>query len=158
MESRDKYALILEDDIVIRHNIDTLVPEIEKLLNTDEPRVILLSGWYWYLGTKTIKQHYCLARVYDAFLTHAYIINREAASLLIEQRPFITADDWFYIRKKGVKLYAVLPHLLDQDWSGEYPTSINQEEKKTMSRVVEKKDRNLFSLITLEVFIYHKAV
>lgn len=67
MESRDKYALILEDDIVIRHNIDTLVPEIEKLLNTDEPRVILLSGWYWYLGTKTIKQHYCLARVYDAF-------------------------------------------------------------------------------------------
>lgn len=62
-------------------------------------------------------------------MTHAYIINREAASLLIEQRPFITADDWFYIRKKGVKLYAVLPHLLDQDWSGEYPTSINQEEK-----------------------------
>ena len=47
VESRDKYALILEDDIVIRHNIDTLVPEIEKLLNTDEPRVILLSGWYW---------------------------------------------------------------------------------------------------------------
>ena len=44
VESRDKYALILEDDIVIRHNIDTLVPEIEKLLNTDEPRVILLVG------------------------------------------------------------------------------------------------------------------
>lgn len=100
VESREKYALILEDDIVIRHKIDTLVPEIEKLLNTDEPRVILLSGWYWYLGTKTIKQHYRLARVYDAFLTHAYIINREAASLLIEQRPFITADDWFYIRKR----------------------------------------------------------
>ena len=92
------------------------------------------------------------------FLTHAYIINREAASLLIEQRPFITADDWFYIRKKGVKLYAVLPHLLDQDWSGEYPYIHQPRRKKTMSRVVEKKDRNLFSLITLEVFIYHKAV
>ena len=155
VESRDKYALILEDDIVIRHNIDTLVPEIEKLLNTDEPRVILLSGWYWYLGTKTIKQHYCLARVYDAFLTHAYIINREAASLLIEQRPFITADDWFYIRKKGVKLYAVLPRS-GLEWGVPY---IHQpRRKKTMSRVVEKKDRNLFSLITLEVFIYHKAV
>ena len=37
VESREKYALILEDDIVIRHKIDTLVPEIEKLLNTDEP-------------------------------------------------------------------------------------------------------------------------
>ena len=60
VESRDKYALILEDDIVIRHNIDTYI---------HQPR-----------------------------------------------------------------------------------------RKKTMSRVVEKKDRNLFSLITLEVFIYHKAV
>ena len=28
VESREKYALILEDDIVIRHKIDTLVPEI----------------------------------------------------------------------------------------------------------------------------------
>lgn len=153
VESRDKYALILEDDIVIRHNIDTLVPEIEKLLNTDEPRVILLSGWYWYLGTKTIKQHYCLARVYDAFLTHAYIINREAASLLIEQRPFITADDWFYIRKKGVKLYAVLPHLLDQDWSGEYPTSINQEEKKRCPGLWKRKIEICFHSLLLK-FLY----
>lgn len=130
LASEDKYVLILEDDIVVHQSIDIVLPEIEKLLNVDEPRIILLSGWYWYLGTKAIKEHYRLANVYDAFLTHAYAINREAASLMIEQRPFITADDWFYIRKKGIKLYAVLPHLLDQDWSGEHPTSINQEKRK----------------------------
>ena len=128
-----------------------LVESREKY--TDEPRVILLSGWYWYLGTKTIKQHYRLARVYDAFLTHAYIINREAASLLIEQRPFITADDWFYIRKKGVKLYAVLPHLLDQNWSGEYPTSINQEEKKRCPGLWKRKIEICFHSLLLK-FLY----
>lgn len=86
-----------------------------------------------------LKGHYRVANVYDAFLTHAYAINRAAASLIIESRPFIAADDWFYIRKKGVKIYAFLPHLLDQDWSGEYPTSINQEKKKQCKGMWKKK-------------------
>lgn len=130
IESEERYALILEDDVVVRQNWGTLVPEIENLLDTDEPCILLLSGWYWYLGTRELKEHYRLARVYDAFLTHSYVINRVAASLLIEQHPFIIADDWFYVRKKGIRLYAMLPHLLDQDWSGQLPTSINMDERK----------------------------
>lgn len=106
LESKEKCVLILEDDIIVRQNIDFLLPELEKLLITNEPRIVLLSGWYWYLSTKVLKGHYRVANVYDAFLTHAYAINRAAASLIIESRPFIAADDWFYIRKKGVKIYA----------------------------------------------------
>ena len=139
LESKEKCVLILEDDIIVRQNIDFLLPELEKLLITNEPRIVLLSGWYWYLSTKVLKGHYRVANVYDAFLTHAYAINRAAASLIIESRPFIAADDWFYIRKKGVKIYAFLPHLLDQDWSGEYPTSINQEKKKQCKGMGKKK-------------------
>lgn len=156
VESKEDYALILEDDIVVRQNIDALVPEIEKLLNTDEPRIILLSGWYWYLGTKMIKEHYRLATVYDAFLTHAYVINRVAADLLIEKRPFITADDWFYIRKKGVKMYALLPHLLDQDWSGEYPTSINQDERKQCQGMWKRKMEIRLHSLTLKILYFIK--
>ncbi|MCS2236719.1 glycosyltransferase family 25 protein [Bacteroides faecis] len=139
LESKEKCVLILEDDIIVRQNIDFLLPELEKLLITNEPRIVLLSGWYWYLSTKVLKGHYRVANVYDAFLTHAYAINRAAASLIIESRPFIAADDWFYIRKKGVKIYAFLPHLLDQDWSGEYPTSINQEKKNSAKECGRKK-------------------
>lgn len=161
LETGEKCVLILEDDIVVRQNIDVIFPEIEKMLNTEAPRIILLSGWYWYLGTRAIKEHYRLAKVYDAFLTHAYIINREAASLLIERRPFITADDWFYIRKKGVEIYAMLPHLLDQDWSGELPTSINQEERKRCKglwkRKVEIRVHSVFLKILFIIKRFEKA-
>ena len=99
----------------------------------------MLSGWYWFGETKKIDTHYHVANVYDAFLTHAYIINRAAAALLIEPRPFITADDWFYIRKKGVKICALLPHLIDQDWSGTNPTSINEVKRVTCKGMWKRK-------------------
>lgn len=139
MHSEEKYALILEDDIVVRPNVDSVFPCIEELIQTDKPLVILLSGWYWFGETKKIDTHYHVANVYDAFLTHAYIINRAAAALLIEQRPFITADDWFYIRKKGVKICALLPHLIDQDWSGTNPTSINEVKRVTCKGMWKRK-------------------
>ena len=63
LESKEKYVLILEDDIIVRQNIDFLLPELEKLLITNEPRIVLLSGWYWYLSTKAIKGHYRVANV-----------------------------------------------------------------------------------------------
>lgn len=161
LDSGEKYVLILEDDIVVRQNIDVILPDIEKMINTDAPRIILLSGWYWYLGTKALKEHYRLANVYDAFLTHAYVINREAASLMIEQRPFVTADDWFYFRKKGVGIYAVLPHLLGQDWSGEHSTSINQEVKKQCQglwkRKIEIRLHSLFLKILFIIKRFEKA-
>ena len=139
MHSEEKYALILEDDIVVRPNVDSVFPCIEELIQTDKPLVILLSGWYWFGETKKIDTHYHVANVYDAFLTHAYIINRAAAALLIEPRPFITADDWFYIRKKGVKICALLPHLIDQDWSGTNPTSINEVKRVTCKGMWKRK-------------------
>lgn len=151
VESGEPYVLILEDDLVVRQNWDTLVPEIENLLNTDEPHIVLLSGWYWYLGTRKLKGHYRLATVYDGFLTHAYAINRSAASLLIERRPFTIADDWFYIRKKGVELYAILPHLLDQDWSGQFSTSINRDDRKKCSGLWRRKIEVRFHSFYLKI-------
>ena len=134
LESKEKYVLILEDDIIVRQNIDFLLPELEKLLITNEPRIVLLSGWYWYLSTKAIKGHYRVANVYDAFLTHAYAINRAAASLI----------------------YAFLPHLLDQDWSGEHPTSINQEEKKQCRGMWIRKLRIYIHSFFLKVLYFMK--
>ena len=156
VESGEEYALILEDDIVVRRNVELMFSEIKEMLVSDQPCIILLSGWYWYLSAKPIAQKYSLAKVYDAFLTHAYVINRAAASLLIEHRPFITADDWFYIRKKGVKIYAFLPHLLDQEWSGAYPTTINQNEKEQCAGMWKRKIEILLHSILLKLLFFFK--
>ena len=43
LKSTEKSVLVFEDDIVLNANIEELIPEIEKFLNVDEPRVLLLS-------------------------------------------------------------------------------------------------------------------
>lgn len=126
-ESDDKCALILEDDIIVNKEIGGVIKKLEGIMNTEEPRIVLLSGWYWYWKSHEFLGNLKIADVYDGFLAHSYVINRCAASLLLENKPFIFADDWKYIRQKGVKLQAVLPHLIDQDWTGGLPTQINVE-------------------------------
>lgn len=142
-ESADTCVLILEDDMVILEDIERTVRKLEGLMDTEEPRIVLLSGWYWYLKTYRFMDHLKLAGVYDAFLTHAYVINRSAARLLLEERPFITADDWRYIRKKGIRLQAVLPHLVGQDWSGEFQTFVNVEQTRTVRSGMKMKLKRL---------------
>lgn len=132
VEENIPYALILEDDISISDNIQKVILTIEQQIQSySEPLVVLLSGLYWYTNTHPLVEGYRIANVYNAFLTHSYIINQSAAQILIEDRPFILADDWFYIRKRGVKMLAILPHLINQNWN-EIQTTINIEsvEKK----------------------------
>lgn len=130
VEENEPYVLILEDDIALPNNITDVLQKVENRLRLDIPQLILLSGWYWYYNSSSLTSTYKLANVYDGRLTHAYIINRIAAKILIEERPFITADDWLYIRKKGVDLRAVLPHLVDQNKDGSFLTTIQFVENK----------------------------
>lgn len=116
VDDNEQYVLILEDDILLpKVKLDGLLKKAGKIMDTDTPLVLLLSGRYWFLGTSRFVDYYKIANVYNAFLTHAYLINRAAAKILIEKRPYITADDWLYIRNKGVKIQAILPHLIDQN-------------------------------------------
>lgn len=128
----EPYVLILEDDIRIPdyEEFRNVLTKIDALMKTDEPLIILLSGWYWYWNASPLVGNHKLANVYDAFLTHSYVINRAAARLLIEERPFIIADDWGYIRKKNIRLRAVLPHLVEQNWDGSIVTTVNVEPNK----------------------------
>ena len=126
-------ALILEDDISLSVDIKAALEKIGEMMQTDIPTVVLLSGGYWYGNITHLEGEYKLANVYDAFLTHSYVINLAAAKLLIETRPYITADDWYYIRHKGVKLQAVLPHLINQLWDGDLTTTVNVEPGRNKS-------------------------
>lgn len=127
VEEHVPYVLILEDDISLPVDIKEKLDMIEKLMQTSVPKVILLSGWYYYTSTTDLIEQYKLANVYDGVLAHSYVINFAAAKLLIEACPYVIADDWYYIRHKGIKLQAVLPHLIDQQWNGGFLSTVNVE-------------------------------
>lgn len=109
LDSEDPYALVLEDDISVVRDLNLLDLEaIDKIANSDRPRSILLSGDYSYFKRKPV------VRVYAANGAYAYIINREAAKRILSiNAPCNLADDWKFYKRKGVKLFAVYPYMID---------------------------------------------
>lgn len=110
LDSEDPYALVLEDDISVVRDLNLLDLEaVDKIANSDRPRILLLSGDYSYFKRRTP-----VVRVYAANGAYAYIINREAAKRIFSvSAPSNLADDWKFYKRKGVKLFAVYPYMID---------------------------------------------
>ena len=124
LNSGENCCLIFEDDIVPKSSILSVTEKIEKFVTTsDEPVIILLSGWFWY--TKKISIDYILlGQLYSGFLTHSYMINEKAAKVLLEQKTYYVADDWYEFRKNlGIKIYGIIPHVVNQKWDGDFKSS-----------------------------------
>lgn len=124
-------ALILEDDLTEGADFDALTVLLAPLLDNPEPRVILLSGNFWWLTSRPINDTFRLARVFDGYLTHAYLINLAAARLLVEQRPGYLADDWRYLIRKGLRLYGLLPHAVGQDHAA-FTSTIDHKKRQPL--------------------------
>lgn len=117
LESKMEYVLILEDDILLKEQLSPYCSFFDKFMDTSKPTILLISGFFWYSTSKEIDTH-IISVVKDASLTHSYLINRAAARLLIESRPFVRADDWKYLINKGVYVYGLRPHLVNQNNAG----------------------------------------
>lgn len=110
LSSSHAYAMVLEDDIHPMHDLSELQEiDLEKILNVNDPVVLLLSGDYWYWRkTKPITS------VYDAVGAYAYFINRAAADRILSiDKPYNVADDWALYKSLGIRLKAVNPYLVD---------------------------------------------
>lgn len=118
-------CLIFEDDIIIKENIKGILREIENLLLSSKPTVVLLSGWFWYHKKRHLLENHEIAEVDEAYLTHAYALNKEAAYLMKDDRPWYVADDWKLFKKRGIKIFGLKPHPIDQDWGGGIATVVN---------------------------------
>lgn len=128
LQSTDKSVILFEDDILVRNTeADTWQTLVDYIENTEEPTVILISGGWWSYGTK--RGPLDLKKVYSAYYTHSYIINRAGAELLLSIPASYLADDWRMFRRQGLKLLAVKPHLVDQQWDGTVPSMIQNEAK-----------------------------
>lgn len=123
----ENYAMIFEDDIVMKYDVQEIVERLEKVYDTNSPVVILLSGWYWYKNKIKFSSDITLTNVYDGFLAQSYLINKSAAKVMKEDKIGVLSDDWNYFIRKGVKIYGLKPHAVDQKWSVDFQSSINHE-------------------------------
>ncbi len=116
-ESGDGYGLIVEDDLVIRfpENIEQVFADLIEEISVKEPRIILLTGDYWFLGRRKMQNGLDLATVYDAVCAGAYLINIAAAQALLNMGRSHIADDWRIIMHQGIAVSAVYPHIADQN-------------------------------------------
>ena len=142
INNNEPYALILEDDLVWnRDDIVDVISIAEKILKHNKPIALLLSGDYWYYSKKSITDIYSIASVREAVCTQAYFINISAARCLLQKEKYYLADDWYGISKSGVKLYAMYPHVADQN-RREFQTEISMEYAG-----VNRKNMSLFKMI-----------
>lgn len=109
LRSGNEYALILEDDISIVRDLQSLdISEIDSIMKTDVPKAMMLSGDYWYLKRQKI------VRLFSAVGAYAYLVNRAAAKRILSiLPPCCVADDWMFYKRNGIKLYAIHPYLID---------------------------------------------
>lgn len=122
-QSNEKFALIFEDDITIMRNLNTLDwGKVAEFMSVDEPRIMFLSGDYWYWDKKPF------TRVFSAVGSYAYLINHAAAEKIVNEIlvPSNLADDWDVYKQLGVKLFAVHPYMVDANIA-DIPSEIEQE-------------------------------
>ena len=126
------YALILEDDAVF---IQSFNEDLKKLILkniTDKKQILLLSELKEFFSKPIDKNNsYEIVNVTNAFFTHSYIINREAAKSIIKfNYPVKTIADNFVFFKIycGIKITGLNPYLVDQD-NKNFKTTIFKETK-----------------------------
>ena len=110
LESSHAYALVLEDDVHLMRDLSVICEaDIERVLNVEEPTVLLLSGDYWYW-----RKNSPILSVFDAVGAYAYFINRAAAERILSiPKPYNVADDWTLYKSLGIRLKAFQPYLMD---------------------------------------------
>lgn len=116
INSSENYALIFEDDMIVKTDLKQILEDTKLLYESNNPVIILFSGWFWW-NTKHKFNKTCIVSIHDALLSQGYLITKSAAELLLEERPFITSDDWRYIISRGVNVYGIIPHPLEQIWT-----------------------------------------
>lgn len=125
LQSEDNCALVFEDDLVLGVDIHNVIESCSLYMASEKPIIILLSGDYWW--TRLIRTGDCtLAKVREAVCSQAYFINRSAARILCNSSHEHLADDWFFIKKNGIEVLAVYPHVADQN-RADFNTEISDE-------------------------------
>lgn len=138
LKTDSNYALILEDDAEFNYDIIPLLPFIDKFMNRDNPRILLLSGWFWYYKKKKINNNLNVCKIYDGRFSHSYLINRRAIEKIFSSKPWYVADDWGKVRSLGIEIYGFSPHFIEQTKKKHFKSSIQDNKKKPLEFSLQK--------------------
>ena len=123
-------ALILEDDAFFVQNFGEELKKIILESMKYKKQILLLSELKEFYSKPLNKNDsYEIVNVTNAFFTHSYLINKEAAKSIIKfNYPVKTIADNFVFFKIycGVKITGLNPYLLDQD-NKNFETTIYKE-------------------------------
>lgn len=151
IDSEEDVAIVFEDDIVLKDSVEKIIEIITKVMPSDKPSVLLLSGWYWYSRRRKLSTDRFICDVIDARLAHAYVINKQAARIMYYSRPWFVADDWGFFRRKGVKIYSLLPHCVDQNWIAGFYSQTNTGESTVVYSSFCSKIRDIIHSIPRKI-------
>ena len=77
-------------------------------MRSSRPRALMLSGDYSFYRRQPV------IKIYSAVGTYSYFINKAAARRILSIKPpRCVADDWMYYKRKGLRLFAVYPYMID---------------------------------------------
>lgn len=149
LKSSEEFVLILEDDILIGKDIDTILPNLYNIAKAPIPTIILLSPNFYYKKENKINNKYSIAKVTSGFTAIGYIINREAAKILIKKLQPIhsVADNWGYFRSFSINIYGVIPHPISWLSRDEIESTITPINKYIYDNKQTNKQSNISSLI-----------
>lgn len=151
LESKEPYALVMEDDARLNQEFFTLIPAIKKFMNSlNEPAVLIL---YKIKGhTKEVYKLDNSNAVLHALAgsgAHGYIINRKAAENLLEaQTPVkFEIDAWaIYQKLLYLKLYCTnltLVHLDQEQAANSVIDKISFRHARSSSQIKLQKDASI---------------
>jgi glycosyl transferase family 25 len=115
VEEDERYALILEDDVVLSGDFPSTLSRVEAFLNPGRPQLVVLSG-YGVAGAESMPPEIRAEK--SAWCADAYVLTLPAAKLILEANdPVITVADSFkrWRRWFGLELYRALPATARQD-------------------------------------------
>ena len=147
LQSEEDVAFIMEDDILFRlqpEDISPVIWQAQQTLRAPLPTILLLFGEYWWTRTHSHIHSFDVKTVYDAVSAQGYLINRAAAQILINSQASSLADDWEYIISQGIRVRALYPHIIDQEWSS-FETTISMDGYASLVRKELSWKRRLYT-------------
>nr|WP_129733124.1 glycosyltransferase family 25 protein [Parabacteroides goldsteinii] len=113
LASDQDVALIVEDDIGFDDDtpLNDLLKEAVRYMEHEKPVVLLLFSFGDYMGEEIpLKDGYIIHNAYKATMAAIYLINRQAAHIIVSAGPpYWIADDWSLFRRKGVRICGLWP-------------------------------------------------
>lgn len=113
LASNEEVALIMEDDIGFEDGLlsENVLKEAFQYIRCKEPLILLLLTFFDYTGKgELLRDDYFVYNAYKAASTTIYLINKQAAHIIVSSGPpYWIADDWSLFRRKGVHLRALWP-------------------------------------------------